>query len=151
MSMCFGIAKLWCFWLNIIGYFFSLICPCMICSKSKKIYICKEYKSKMNQKAFKYGCKRVSRRYGSYKMYLEGDSPHQAVMIVYELNWFSHISNHHNMWHYVLLLCFHIQRANSLLLLIHVQVQCDLAITRDTCVNVYSLNCLNLFLKYKIG
>ena len=40
----------------------------------------------MNQKAFKYGCKRVSRRYGSYKMYLEGDSPHQAIMIVYELN-----------------------------------------------------------------
>ena len=40
---------------------------------------------------------------------------------------------------------------NSLLLLIHVQVQCDLAITRNTCVNVYSLNYLNLFLKYKIG
>ena len=40
---------------------------------------------------------------------------------------------------------------NSLLLLIHVEVQCDLAITRDTCVNVYSLNCLDLFLKYKIG
>ena len=26
-----------------------------------------------------------SRRYGSYRMYLEGDSPHQAVMIVCEL------------------------------------------------------------------
>ena len=38
----------------------------------------------------------------------------------------------------------------SLLLLIHVQIQCDLAITRNICVNVYSLNCLNLFLKYKI-
>ena len=37
----------------------------------------------------------------------------------------------------------------SLLLLIHVQVQCDLVITRFTCVNVYSLNCLDLFLKYK--
>ena len=33
---------------------------------------------------------------------------------------------------------------NSLLLLIHVQVQCDLAITRFTCVNVCSLNCLAL-------
>ena len=33
----------------------------------------------------------------------------------------------------------------------HVQVQCDLAITRNTCANVYSLNCLDLFLKYKIG
>ena len=40
---------------------------------------------------------------------------------------------------------------NSLLLLIHVQVQYDLAITRNTCVNVYSLNYLDLFLKYKIG
>ena len=47
--------------------------------------ICKENKSKKNQNAFKYGCKHVSRRYGSYKMYLEGDSPHQAVMIVCEL------------------------------------------------------------------
>ena len=26
-----------------------------------------------------------SRRCGSYRMYLEGDSPHKAVMIVYEL------------------------------------------------------------------
>ena len=39
----------------------------------------------------------------------------------------------------------------SLLFLIHVQIQCDLAITNFTCVNVWSLNCLNLFLKYKIG
>ena len=46
---------------------------------------------------------------------------------------------------------FHTQHANSLLLLIYVHVQCDLAITRNTCVNVYSLNCLVLFLKYKIG
>ena len=38
----------------------------------------------------------------------------------------------------------------SLLLLIHVQVQCDLAIIRFTYVNVCSLNCLDLFLKYKI-
>ena len=39
----------------------------------------------------------------------------------------------------------------SLLLLIHVKVQCDLAITKFTCVNVCSLNCLDLFLKYKFG
>ena len=39
----------------------------------------------------------------------------------------------------------------SLLLLIYVHVQCDLAITRFTYVNVCSLNCLNLFLEYKIG
>ena len=31
-----------------------------------------------------------------------------------------------------------------LLFLIHVQIQCDLAITSFTCVNVCSLNCLNL-------
>ena len=49
------------------------------------------------------------------------------------------------------LLCFHTQYAYSLLPLIHVQVQCVLAITRDTCVNTYLLNYLNLFLKYKIG
>ena len=39
----------------------------------------------------------------------------------------------------------------SLLLLIHVQVQCDLAITRFTCINVCLLNCFDLFFKYKIG
>ena len=49
------------------------------------------------------------------------------------------------------LLCFHTQHAYSLLLLIHVQIQCDLAIIRNTCINICSLNCLNLFLKYKIS
>ena len=39
-----------------------------------------------------------SRRCGSYRMYLEGDSPYQAVMIVCELMRFSHISNRHNMY-----------------------------------------------------
>ena len=67
--------------------------------EKKKKYICKEYKSKKNQNAFKYGCKRVSKRCGSYMMYIEGDSHHQAIMIVCKLNWFSHISNHHNMRH----------------------------------------------------
>ena len=38
------------------------------------------------------------RRCGSYRMYLEGNSPHQAVMIVCELKRFSHISNRHNMY-----------------------------------------------------
>ena len=49
------------------------------------IYICKENKSKKNQNAFKYGYKRVSKRCGSYRMYLEGNNLHQAVMIVCEL------------------------------------------------------------------
>ena len=39
-----------------------------------------------------------SRRCESYRMYLEGDSPHQAVMIVCELKRFSHISNGYNMY-----------------------------------------------------
>ena len=39
-----------------------------------------------------------SKRCGSYRIYLEGDSLHQAVMIVCELKRFSYISNHHNMY-----------------------------------------------------
>ena len=54
--------------------------------KKEKKYICEEYKSKKNQNAFKYGCKHISRRCGSYRMYLEGDSPHKEIMIVRELN-----------------------------------------------------------------
>ena len=46
-----------------------------------------------------------SRRCGSYRMYLESDNPHQAVMIVCELKRFSHISNRHNM-------CTHMQFCN---------------------------------------
>ena len=146
--MCFGIAKLWCFGLHNLVLLLSLICPWMIYSKKK---YAKKNKSKKNQNAFRYGCKRVSRRCGSYRMYLEGDSLHQVVLIMSERIWFSHISNFHNMRHLCTLAMFHTQHANSLLLLIHMQVQCDLAITRNTCVNVCSLNCLNLFLKYKIG
>ena len=95
-----------------------------------------------------------SRRCGSYRMYFEGDSPHQAVMIVCELKRFSHISNRHNM--YTLMQSYDVfffthNMQYSLLFLIHVQIQCDLAITSFTCVNVCSLNCFDLFLKYKIG
>ena len=39
-----------------------------------------------------------SRRCGSYRMYLKGDSPHQAVMIMYELKRFSYILNHHKLY-----------------------------------------------------
>ena len=56
----------------------------MICSKRKKN--AKKNKSKKNQNTFKYGCKRVSKRCGSYKIYLEGDSPYQTVMTMCELN-----------------------------------------------------------------
>ena len=52
----------------------------------KKKKICKENQKQKESNAFKYGCKRVSRRCESYRMYLESDSPYQAVMIVCELN-----------------------------------------------------------------
>ena len=53
----------------------------MICLKEK---YAKKIKRKKNQNAFKYGCKRVSRRCGGYRMYLEGDSFRQTIMIVCE-------------------------------------------------------------------
>ena len=46
--------------------------------------ICKENKSKKNQNALNMIAS-MFRRCGSYRMYLESDSPHQAVMIVCEL------------------------------------------------------------------
>ena len=133
---------------NIIGNFFSLSNITMHDILKRKI--CKEKsKAKRSKMLLNLIASVYSRRCGSYRMYLEGDSPYQVVMIVCELKRFSHISNRHNM--YILMQScniFHTQHANSLLLLIHVHVQCDLAITRNTCVNVCSLNCLNLFLKY---
>ena len=47
--------------------------------------ICKENKSKKNQNALNMIASVYSMRYRSYRMYLEGDSPHQIVMIVCEL------------------------------------------------------------------
>ena len=119
----------------------------MICSKRK---YAKNIKAKRS-KCFLYGCKRVSRKCESYMIYLKDNSPHQTIMIVCEYIRCSHISNRHNMRNLCTLVMFSHTTVNSLLLLIHVQVQCDLAITRDTCVNIYLLNCLNLFFKYKIG
>ena len=43
-------------------------------------------KSKMIKNALNMIANVYSRRYGSYKMYIESDSPHQIVMIVCELN-----------------------------------------------------------------
>ena len=58
----------------------------------------RKIKSKKIKNALKMIASVYFRRYGNYRMYLEGDSPHQVVMIVYELKQFSHISNHHNMY-----------------------------------------------------
>ena len=54
----------------------------MICLKKK---ICKENKSKKNRNVLNMIASVYSRRCGSYRMYLKGDSPYQAVMIVCEL------------------------------------------------------------------
>ena len=76
--------------------FLSLICPRMFCLKRK---ICKEkLKAKRSKILLNMIASAYFRRRGSYKMYLEGDSPHQVVIIVCELKRFSHISNHHNMY-----------------------------------------------------
>ena len=64
---------------------------------------------------------------------------------------FSHISNRHNMRNLCTLVMFSHTTHILQILLIHLQVQCVLTITRNTCVNIYLLNCLSLFLKYKFG
>ena len=46
----------------------------------------KKNKSKKNQNVLYMIASMSSRRYGSYRMYLESDSPHQTVTIVCELN-----------------------------------------------------------------
>ena len=61
--------------------------------------ICKEKsKAKRSKMLLNMIASVYSKRCGSYRMYLEGDSPHQAVMIVCKLKRFSHISNRHNMY-----------------------------------------------------
>ena len=60
--------------------------------------MCKENKKQKDQNALNMIASVFSRRCGSYRMYLKGDSPHQVVMIVCELKWLSHISNRHNMY-----------------------------------------------------
>ena len=146
--MFFGIAKLWCLSFHNWVFLFSPIYA-HACYSQKEKYA-KKIKSKKNQNAFKYGCKSVFRRCGSYRTYLDGDILHQAVMIMCECIWFSHISNCHNMRHLCTLAMFS-------------HITCKFFTTFDTCagtmwfghhntcVNIRSLNCLNLFLKYKIG
>ena len=102
--VCFDIAKLKCQMLNIMGIsFLSLICPCMIYLKRK---ICKENKKQKDQNALNMIASVYSRRCESYRMYLKGDSPHQTIMIMCELKWFSHIPNCHNIYTYAILRCF---------------------------------------------
>ena len=72
--VCFGIAKLECQMLTIIGYLFSISNMLMHDLLKKKI--CKENKSKKNQNTFNMIASMSSRRCGSYKKYLKGGSPH---------------------------------------------------------------------------
>ena len=61
--------------------------------------ICKENsKAKRSKMLLNIIASVYSRRCESYRMYLKGDSPHQAIMIVCELKRFSHISNHYDMY-----------------------------------------------------
>ena len=55
----------------------------MICLKEK---YAKKNKKQKDQNALNMIANVFSRRHGSYRMYLEGDSPYQTVMIVCELN-----------------------------------------------------------------
>ena len=61
----------------------------MMCLKEK---YAKKIKRKKIKNALNMIASVYSRRCGSYRMYLEGDSPHHAVMIVCELKRFSYIS-----------------------------------------------------------
>ena len=69
---------------NIIGHFFSLTNKPMYDIFKRKI--CKvKSKAKRSKMLLIMIASVYSRRCGSYRMYLESDSPHQAVMIVCEL------------------------------------------------------------------
>ena len=54
----------------------------MVCLKEKDV---KKNKNKKNQNALYMIASIYFRKCGSYRMYLEDDSPHQTVMIVCEL------------------------------------------------------------------
>ena len=95
-------------------------------------------KSRKNQ-----SCKRVYRRCESYMMYLKGDGPHQTVMIVCECIWSSYIFTFHTMIYlYSLVKGSHTTHIIFATFDTIVQVQCDLAITRNTCGSICSLNML---------
>ena len=69
---------------NIIGYFFSLSNKPTYDILKRKIYKEKS-KAKRSKMLLNMIASMNSRRCGNYRMYLEGDSPHQTVMIVCEL------------------------------------------------------------------
>ena len=69
---------------NIIGYFFSLsYIPMHDMLRKKNMQ--RKIKRKKIKNALKMIASVYSRRCGNYRMYLEGESPYQAVMIMCEL------------------------------------------------------------------
>ena len=68
--------------LNIIGYFFSIFYMPMH-GLLKRKYARKNKKQKESNALYMIA-NMYSRRCGSYRMCIEGDSPHQTVMIVCE-------------------------------------------------------------------
>ena len=99
-SVCFGIAKVQCQKLKLNGYFFSIsYMPMYVLLKKKKMQ--RKIKSKKIKMLLNMIASVYFRRCGSYRMYLKGDSSHQAVIIVCKLKRFSHISNHHNMYRHM--------------------------------------------------
>ena len=136
---------------NIIGYFFSLSNMPMHDMFKRKI--CKEkIKSKKIKNTLNMIASVYFRRCGSYRMYFKGDSSHQAVMIVCELKWFSHISNRHNM-HTLMQSCdgFFSHTTHFAILDTCAGNNVIWPSRGFTCINVCSLNCFDLLLKYKIG
>ena len=71
--------------LNIIGYFFSISYMPIHDMLIKRKKYAKKNKKRKDQNALYMIASMYSRRCGSYRMYLEGDNPHQTVMIVCEL------------------------------------------------------------------
>ena len=82
-SVCFGIAKVQCQKLNINKYFFSIYYMPMHGLLKRKY--AKKNKKQKESNALYMITSVYSRRCGSYRMYLKGDSLHQTVMIVCEL------------------------------------------------------------------
>ena len=144
-SVCFGIAKVQCQKLNIIGYFFSFSYMPMHDMLKKYIY------------AKKIKEKRIKMLYIWLQMCIQGDvgviGYTSNVIVPIKQLWLCVSSSDFLISQIVITFRYLCNLAmfsthnmqNSLLLLIHVQVQCDLAITRNTCVDVCLLNCLNLF------
>ena len=143
---CFRIAKMECQMLNIIEYFYSIsYMPMYDLLKKKNI-------SKM-----------IKMLYIWLQVCILGDvrviGRTSKVIILIKQLWLC-VSYSDFLISQIVITCRHLcnlamffthNMQYSLLLLIHMQVQCNLVITRNTCVNVCSLNCFNLFFKYKIS